>query len=100
MGTLIVSDGLLRGRDNMSLQHSHPRCTVEEYLALERASVERSEFLDGHIYLMAGESSDQGTICTNISGQVYNQLRGESCQVFSKDMKVRSGPEPKSRYET
>jgi Uma2 family endonuclease len=84
----------------MSLPHSHPRCTVKEYLALERASEERSEFLDGQIYLMAGESLDHGTVCTNISGQFYNQLRGKPCQVFSKDMKVRSGPEPKSRYET
>lgn len=48
---------------------------------------------------MAGESPDHGTICTNISGQFYNQLRGKPCQVFSKDMKVRSGPELKSRYE-
>jgi Uma2 family endonuclease len=84
----------------MSLPHSHPPCTVEEYLALERASEQRYEFLDGQIYLMAGESLDHGTICTNISGQFYNQLRGKPCQVFSKDMKVRSGPEPKSRYET
>ncbi|MEN3330822.1 MAG: hypothetical protein V7641_187 [Blastocatellia bacterium] len=83
----------------MSLPHSPPRYTVEEYLALERASEERYEFLDGQVYLMAGESPDHGTICTNISGQLYNQLKGNPCQVFSKDMKVRSGPQPKSRYE-
>ena len=48
---------------------------------------------------MAGERPDHGRICTNISGQLYVQLRGKPCEVFSKDMKVRSGPEPKSRYE-
>ncbi|HSF23676.1 MAG TPA: Uma2 family endonuclease [Blastocatellia bacterium] len=83
----------------MSLPDSPPRYTVAEYLALERSSEERYEFLDGQVYLMAGESAGHGTICTNISGQLYNQLRGKPCQVFSKDMKVRSGPEPKSRYE-
>jgi Uma2 family endonuclease len=83
----------------MSLPHLPPRYTVEEYLALERSSEERYEFLDGQVYLMAGESPDHGTICTNISGQLYNQLRGKPYQVFSKDMKVRSGPEPESRYE-
>jgi Uma2 family endonuclease len=83
----------------MSLRHSHSQYTVEEYLALERGSDERHEFLDGDVYLMAGERPDHGTICTNISGQLYGQLRGKPCQVFSKDMKVRSGPEPKSRYE-
>jgi Uma2 family endonuclease len=84
----------------MSLPHSQPRYTVEEYLALERASEERYEFLDGQVYLMAGESPAHGTICTNISGQLYNQLRGKPCQVFSKDMKVRSGPQPQSPDES
>jgi Uma2 family endonuclease len=87
------------GTIEMSLPHSPPRHTVEEYLALERSSEERFQFLDGQVYLMAGESPDHGTICTNIGGQLYNQLRGKPCQVFSKDMKVRSGPKPKSRYE-
>ncbi|MEN3335575.1 MAG: hypothetical protein V7641_4940 [Blastocatellia bacterium] len=68
----------------MSLPHSPPRYTVEEYLALERASEERHEFLDGQVYLMAGESPDHGTICTTISGQLYIQLRGKPCQCFPK----------------
>jgi len=67
----------------MSLPHSQPRYTVAEYLALERVADERYEFLDGQVYLMAGESPDHGTICTNISGQLYNQLRGKPGQVFS-----------------
>jgi Uma2 family endonuclease len=87
------------GDESMSLPHSQPRYTVAEYLAQERACEERYEFLDGQVYLMAGESLDHGTICTNISGQLYNQLRGKACQAFSKDMKVRSGPQPRSRYE-
>jgi Uma2 family endonuclease len=68
---------------------------VEEYLALERESEERHEYLDGQIYAMAGESPEHGAICTNLGGQLYTQLRGKSCQVFSKVIKVRSGPAPK-----
>jgi Uma2 family endonuclease len=83
----------------MSVHRSQSRYTVEEYLGLERSSDERHEFLDGDVYLMAGERPDHGRICTNISGQLYVQLRGKPCEVFSKDMKVRSGPEPKSRDE-
>jgi Uma2 family endonuclease len=72
--------------------------TEDEYLALERASKERHEYLDGEICLMAGESPEHGTICTNIGGQLYYQLRGGSFQVWSKDRKVRSGPIPKLRF--
>jgi Uma2 family endonuclease len=72
--------------------------TEDEYLALERASQERREYLDGQIYLMAGESEAHGTICINLSIEFGCQLKGTPCRAFSKDTKVRSGPLPKSRY--
>jgi Uma2 family endonuclease len=78
----------------MSLQNPHVSYSTEEYLVIERGSVERHEYLDGHVYAMAGESPEHGTICTNIGGQLYNQLRRKEYQAFSKDMKVRTGPNP------
>jgi Uma2 family endonuclease len=72
--------------------------TEDEYLALERASQERREYLDGQIYLMAGEGEAHGTICTNLTMEVGSQLKGTPCRAFSKDTKVRSGPIPKTRY--
>lgn len=74
--------------------------TEDEYLAVERASQERREYLDGQIYLMAGESEEHGTICTNLTIEIGSQLKGTPCRAFSKDTKVRSGPTPKSRYST
>jgi Uma2 family endonuclease len=78
----------------MSLPREETVYTVEEYLAAERESEERHEYLDGLIYAMAGESVEHGTICTNLVGLLYARLKGSPCQVMSKDMKVRSGPEP------
>ena len=49
---------------------------------------------------MAGESLDHGSICTNITGQLYSQLRGKDCQVFSKDTKVESRPTPQTSHTT
>ena len=73
------------------------RYTVEEYLALERASEERHEYLDGDVYAMAGESPEHGAICVNLASSIGSQLRGTPCQAFVKDMKVRSGPLATSR---
>jgi len=81
----------------MSLPQSQPIYTIAEYLALERESDERHEYLDGQIFLMAVESEEHGIICHNLSGQLYNQLRGKPCQTFTKDMKVR-GTEPRSLH--
>lgn len=69
--------------------------TVDEYLALERSSEERHEYLDGYVYLMGGEGLAHGDICMNLAGEVSTQLRGKPCRALSKDSKVRSGPEPK-----
>jgi Uma2 family endonuclease len=68
------------------------RFTVEEYLAFERASEERHEYLDGVIYAMAGESPDHGRICMNLAATFVLQLRGSDCEAFSKDMEVCCGP--------
>ncbi|MCA1555062.1 MAG: Uma2 family endonuclease [Acidobacteria bacterium] len=87
------------GTKSMSLLQSQLSYTVEEYLALERASEERHEYLDGQIYAMAGESEQHGDICVNLVGELRAQLRGGPCRVWTKDTKVRSGPTPKP-YQT
>jgi Uma2 family endonuclease len=82
----------------MSSPQKQIRYTEDQYLATERESEARHEFLDGQIYAMAGESPEHGTICTNLTIDIGLQLRGTPCQVFAKDMKVRSGPMPRRRY--
>jgi Uma2 family endonuclease len=84
----------------MSLPQSQGYFSVAEYLALERESEERHEYLDGYVYAMAGESPEHSDICANLAGILYLQLRGTPCRVWSKDTKVRSGPEPRSRRAT
>jgi Uma2 family endonuclease len=81
----------------MSWPKAETLFTEVEYMALERVSEERHEFLDGLIYLMAGESPAHGTICTNLVIIVGSQLRGTPCQAWSRDTKVRSGLTPPNR---
>ena len=84
----------------MALAESEILHTLAEYLALERAAEERHEYLDGHIYAMAGESEEHGIMCVNIVREMSTQLRGSRCQVFTKDMKVLSGKVARSRHST
>jgi Uma2 family endonuclease len=76
----------------MGLAQPQPSYTIEEYLALERQSEERHEYLDGQIYAMAGESLEHSRICVNLAGELRAQLKGKPCEVLSPNMKVRSGP--------
>ncbi len=78
----------------MSSARSLPKTayTIEQYLAIERASEERHYFLDGQIHAMAGESSAHGDISVNLVASLVNQVRGTPCRVRTKDTKVCSGP--------
>lgn len=66
------------------------RVTPEEYLARERAAVDRkSEYVDGHIYAMAGASLEHNQIVFNIAGALGNGLRGGPCRALVNDMRVK-----------
>ena len=89
----------------MALSHSRQpyRFTQAEYLAFERASTTRHEYIDGVIYALddwdgpqpwrtPGESEAHGQISVNLVGLLHGHLRGGPCQMFTKDMKVQLGP--------
>jgi Uma2 family endonuclease len=84
----------------MALPQSELQITVEEYLARERQSEERHEYLDGFVYAMAGESQEHGIISVNLVRELSTKLRGGPCQTFTKDTKVRCGPDPQSQRST
>ena len=71
--------------------------TEEQYLEFERNAEIRHEYVDGHVYAMAGESDEHGDISANLGGILHAQLKGTSCRVRTKDTKVRSGPTPFSK---
>ncbi|MGH9766964.1 MAG: Uma2 family endonuclease [Blastocatellia bacterium] len=80
----------------MATPQSRIYFTEEEYLAIERASEERHEYVDGRIYAMAGESEGHADISGNIFARLFEGLSRERCRVRMQNTKVRSGPEPKS----
>jgi Uma2 family endonuclease len=63
--------------------------TPEEYLAAERLSETRSEYLDGGVYPMTGASVRHGQIVINVAAELHTQLRPRPCRVFVADLKVR-----------
>lgn len=74
----------------MALPQEKIRYTPEQYLEMERATLERHEYIDGHVYAMAGESLNHSRICVNLSREISTQLRGRPCEALSPNMKVRT----------
>ena len=72
----------------MSLAKTYPTIPIAEYLEMERMSEIRHEFLDGQVYVMAGESPKHSNICFNLYAAMGGRLRGKSCRGYSPNMKV------------
>jgi Uma2 family endonuclease len=72
----------------MALAKTYPTISVAEYLELERASEIRHEFLDGQVYVMAGESPKHSKICFSLYTSIGGRLRGKPCVGFSPNMKI------------
>ena len=62
--------------------------TPEEYLALDRAAEERSEYLDGEMFAMAGGSREHALIAANLVGELRGQLKKRACETYGSDMRV------------
>lgn len=72
----------------MALEHRRTM-TIEEYFQLEENDPDtRYEYIDGHVYAMAGGTANHDTIKSNFQRILWNLLRGSKCRVYSSDMKV------------
>jgi len=69
------------------------RFTPEEYLALERAAPEKSEFYDGEIFAMAGAGESHNIITANVLSALLSLLRKRGCQACGSDMRIGVNPQ-------
>lgn len=63
--------------------------TPEEYLAAERVSEMKHEYVAGVVYAMAGGSRNHARITNNIILALGPQLAGTHCFPFGPDLRVR-----------
>ena len=60
----------------------------EEYLALEDAATQRSEYINGHIVPMAGGTTNHNRIALNISTAFHVAFRSQDYEVFMGDVRL------------
>lgn len=66
----------------------HRRVSLEDYLAAERQSETKNEYLNGEVLAMSGASREHNLIAWNLSGALHAQLRGRTCEAYVGDMRV------------
>ena len=66
--------------------------TPAEYLAFERQSDVKHEYVRGELFAMAGASRQHVRISVNVTTLLDTQLRGKRCEFFNSDMRVKVSP--------
>jgi Uma2 family endonuclease len=65
------------------------RYTPEQYLALDRAATQKSQYYAGEIFAMAGGSPAHNAIAFNVAVALGPLLRGRGCRGYSSDMRIK-----------
>jgi Uma2 family endonuclease len=69
----------------------HPaeqRLSWDAYLALERETGVKHEFVDGYVYAMSSGTPTHALLATRLGGLLARALRGKPCKAYSGDLKV------------
>ena len=62
--------------------------TPEEYLALEEAAIDKSEYHDGEIVPMTGGTTNHNSIIINLIANLKFSLRGKDYTLFTSDVRL------------
>ena len=65
------------------------RLTYADYIALERETGVKHEFLDGVAVAMVGGTADHALLTANTIIAISSALHGRPCRVYSGDLRVR-----------
>ncbi len=80
-----------RGTILLMASQPDPFVTPEAYLAAERKSQHKSEYLNGVVFAMSGASRRHDRIAVNLISSLNRSLRGGPCEVNTSDLRVRAG---------
>src|SRR5437868_3265704 len=65
------------------------RLTPEEYLAFERSSEIKHEYVDGEIFAMSGGTRAHSLVGGNVLGEIRAALSERDCEVHGSDIRIK-----------
>jgi Uma2 family endonuclease len=66
-----------------------PTYTISEYLTREGDALDKHEYRNGEIVLMAGGTPDHSLVVANVIGEIRNRLKGKPYHVYDSNLRVR-----------
>lgn len=71
-----------------AVAYGKQKFTIEEYLSMEEAAVEKHEYYKGEIFAMSGPKLPHNIISRNLLIGLGVKLMGKKCQPFGSDQRI------------
>lgn len=71
-----------------AVAYGKSRFTIEEYLEMENAATEKSEYYNGEIFAMSGAKLNHNRIANNVQHGLRTRLKGKGCETFGSDLRI------------
>lgn len=70
------------------IAYSKQKISIEEYLEMENASLEKHEYYKGEVFAMSGAKVPHNTVTSNLMSTLGQKLKGKKCKPFGSDMRI------------
>lgn len=71
-----------------AVAYNKQKFSIEEYLEMENASVEKNEYYKGEIFAMSGAKVPHNAISGNLFVALSNKLKGKNCKPYNSDQRI------------
>jgi len=71
-----------------AIAYSLQKISIEAYLEMENAALEKHEYYQGEVFAMSGAKLPHITITGNFFVALMNKLKGKKCKPFNNDLRV------------
>jgi len=71
-----------------AVAYGNRKYSIEEYLAIENAAIEKNEYYGGEIFAMSGAKESHNSISGNTFYELKRRLKGQSCKPYNSDQRI------------
>ncbi len=71
-----------------AVAYGKQKVSIEEYLEMENAALEKHEYYQGEIFAMSGTKLSHNEIFTNLFSSLATKLKGKKCKLYGSDLRI------------
>ena len=71
-----------------AVAYSKEKISIEAYLEMENASMEKHEYYKGEVFAMSGAKVPHNAISGNLFVALANKLKGKKCRPYNSDQRI------------